>query len=129
MQVEYSERHHGIARANGFELYGAYAEIEAAKYLKIPVSRLRVLRKTKQIGCIVQSARSHGYFGYHLVDYFLTREICPDTQPTPDIKLASTGCPNSRAVPPGAGPGSMPKLDKRDALASAQRILMKQSSA
>ena len=127
MQVEYSERHHGIARANGFELYGAYAEAEAAEHLKIPVSRLRTLRKSNQIGCIVQSARSHGYFGYHLVDYFLTRERCPDTTPKPDTKLASTGCPNSPVALPGAGPGSISTLDRQDALASAQRILMKPS--
>ncbi len=123
MLREITDLHHSIARENGFKVYQAYPEKEAAKLLGMHFSTLRRIRSRQDIGFLKKGKRSVSYFGYHLLDYLLAQETCPNTQPKKDTKLVITGSPKGTGVRRGTECGSIKALDKHAVLASAQRIL------
>lgn len=124
MSVEISELHMAIAQAKGFEVYKTYSEPEAAKILSLSLSTLSRLRNGGSIGFIQKSERRVGYFGFHLIDYLLAQQSCPNTQPRKDSKLVTTGSANARmAQALGSELGTTQKLVKLDAVASARRTL------
>ena len=125
-----SEIHSAIADAHGISLYQRYSEADAAGVLDYSIVSLRRIRTAGRIGCIKLSPRKIAYFGYQLVDFLLQaveEKKCPDISPTVSSNSATSGSQSNREAMLGAGRGSTPKLARRDALASAQRILRRPS--
>ncbi|NQY14736.1 MAG: hypothetical protein HRT81_12855 [Henriciella sp.] len=115
-----------IADANGIELYMRYTETDAAPLIDYSVNELAKLRKAGRIDCSKLSARKVYYFGFQLVKFILSpTEETPCLAPTKteNSKSATTGCLNKPEAEFGAAHGTTPELDKRDALACANRIL------
>ena len=127
MSGEISEVHLAIAKAQGFEVYNTYTEPEAARILGIGLSTLSRIRHRGLIGFISKSTRRVGYFGFHLIDYLLAQQKCPDTPQTNSTKLETIGSPNKPAVLRGAAHGTANAPSKRDVLLCAQSILTKPS--
>ncbi|MGB0907379.1 MAG: helix-turn-helix domain-containing protein [Maricaulaceae bacterium] len=124
MPVEITELHIAIAKAKGFQVHNTYDEPEAAQILGISHSTLMRLRHGGAIGFIQKSERRIAYFGFHLIDYLLAQQLCPDTKPPKDTKLESTGSLNKAVVLRGAVHGIANVPSKHDELRSAQQILM-----
>lgn len=125
MSVEISELHLAIAHAKGFEVYNTYSEPDAAQILGISLSTLSRLRQGGSIGFIQKSVRRVSYFGFHLIDYLLAQQSCPDTPKPKDTKLAITGSHNRAAVLHGVEHGIVNGPNKLAELQSARQILMK----
>ena len=124
MSVEISQHHTAIAQAKGFQVYDTYSEPEAAQILGVSLSTLSRLRHNGSIGFIQKSVRRVGYFGFHLIDYLLAQQSCPNTQPIKDSKLATTGSANVKmAQVLGSELGTIHNPHKLNAAASARRTL------
>ena len=124
MSVEISDLHIAIAATQGFEVYETYGEPEAAKILGVSLSTLSRLRNNGMIGFIQKSTRRVGYFGFHLIDYLLAQQSCPNTQPIKDSKLATIGSANVKmAQVLGSELGTTHNPPKLNAAASARRTL------
>jgi hypothetical protein len=127
---ELNEFHQRLAEAQGLNLYRKYTEQEAAKTLDMSVVSLRRMRNAGEIECVRISPRKICFFGYQLIQCLVNSvesQPCPDIIPTNRSRLATSGCQKEQKVMRGTERGSIARLDKRDALASAHRILMRQS--
>jgi len=125
MSVEISELHMAIAQVKGFEVYETYNEPEAAKILGLSLSTLSRLRNGGSIGFIQKSERRVGYFGFHLIDYFLAQQSCPNTPQPKDTKSETSGSQSKVVAPLGAVHGTANAPSRPDALHSSRQILMR----
>ena len=123
MSVEISELHIAIAQAKGFQVYATYSEPDAAQILGLSLSTLSRLRHSGSIGFIQKSERRVGYFGFHLIDYLLAQQSCPDTPQEKDTKSATIGCQSKAVAPHGVVHGTANVLSKPAALHSSRQIL------
>jgi len=129
MSVEISELHNAIARAHGFQVCETYSEPEAAQILGISLSTLARLRQNGSIGFIQKSVRRVGYFGFHLIDYLLAQQSCPDTPQTKDTKWEMSGSQSRAVAPHGAAHGTANVPSRHAELRSSQQILMRPRTA
>ncbi len=130
MSEEITELHHSIAEANGFKVYATYKEAEAAKFLGLSLSTLSRIRSRDEVGFIQKSKRRVEYFGFHLVDYLLAQQRCPNTQLQTDVsKLVTIGSANEKLDQAhGFELGLTPSPDRPSASALAQRTMKNASS-
>lgn len=97
-----------------------YSEKEVATYLGVSVFTIRRARYAGEIS-FIQSKRYVRYRESHIAEYLQSKEItCHEMT---DLKSTDTGFQSVRTARTGAQRGSAPKLDKRNALASARQIL------
>ena len=118
----------GIALANGFELFQHYSERQSAKFLKTSLTTLQRVRISGKIAYLQISDRRFRYFGQHLAEYLINQTICPKPQNTVS-NSENIGSPIKVEAPTGVVPGMTVEQDKRDAAASALRILNKPASS
>ncbi len=120
-----TELYHAIAKANGFEVYTTYKEPQAAKLLSLSLSTLSRIRSRGEIGFIQKSERRIDYFGFHLVQYLLAQQRCPDTPPQKDLSNLETISSASERTGQahGSAHGLIPRHDKRSASALARQTM------
>lgn len=108
-------------------LYRRYSEKDAAQLLDVSVPTLKRLRANGKIAYLRVSQRKIAFFGYQILEHLLNSvemATCPNTA-RESSNSATTGSQSKPEAMRGAGRGLTQKLDKQDALASAQRILGK----
>ena len=98
-------------------------EPEAAKALGVSVDTLRRLRKARKIGYTRVGGRVR-YTEQHLADYIDRENVepCRGNETTDPARSATIGCCSGQTARSGAGPGSMPQLDRSDVHRLAQTI-------
>ena len=118
--------HHAGKRVAG---YRRYSETEVASCLEMSLATLRRIRRAGRISFIQISERKIAFFGFQVLTYLLEQAEGSGCQTIRNATFnsASSISPREAIARPGAGPSSTLTLGKRDALASARRILNKPS--
>jgi tRNA(His) 5'-end guanylyltransferase len=97
-----------------------YSEKEVATYLGVSIFTIRRARYAGEIS-FIQSKRCIRYRESHITEYLQSKEItCHEMT---DLKSTGTGFQSVKTARNGAQRGSVPKLDRQNALASARQIL------
>ena len=119
-----------IAYGHGFNLYQQYDEKQAARFISVHPNTLKKARKSGKIAFLQKGDRAVAYFGFQLADYLITNiQTCPKQSRRNDIKSETTGSHGKSAHRLGAAHGTIAKLDRQNAVASAHRILKKQKKS
>ena len=114
-----------VAIENGFALYRQYSEKDVACFVRVDQSTLKRWRRKGLVPYVRFGAIGVRYLGVHVADLIIKGTERWENIPKEISSLAPLGSPNGQAVQPGIAAGGT--VTAPNALASAQRILKKQS--